>query len=247
METPNISMKAHTLRLRDTFALAFLTVTCLSITCRADTIKLGATSTGNYNNVGNGGSGPSYIAGRVTPPGDSVFRDFFAFDLTGVNDQISAATLRLSNPSGGYSSVDPTETFTLFDVTTPINTLLNAGHFLQATVFDDLGTGTSYGSVVMSPADNGNIVTITFNAAGLTALNGARGGQFAVGGSVTTLSGRTDNEFVFGFTGSTSNLTQQLVLTTVAAPEPGTVLTCSLGVLLAYAGRRRLTKHRLMP
>jgi hypothetical protein len=171
------------------------------------------TNSGWWSGVGGHDStNPNYVAGQFT---GTLARDYFVFNLAGVNQPITGATLRLNNPSGGYGSPDPTETFGLFDVSTPISTLIASGSG-RTDIYADLGTGTNYGSQTVSTADNGKIVSITLNAAGVAALNAAKGGQFAVGGALTTIVGTAD-QYLFGFSGSSTD-TRQLVLT-FGAPE----------------------------
>ncbi len=178
------------------------------------------------------------MAGQTGPVGARVFRNFFVFNLAGYTDPnpIGAAELRLFNPPNGYTSPNPTETYSLFDVTTPIPTLVatNTG---RTDIFADLGSGLSYGSRVVSAADNNRIVSVTLNAAAVAALNANRGGLFALGGALTTL-GPPGNEFVFGSSGLSIDV-RQLVLTPV--PEPATLMLLGTGVpvLLGYAWRRR--------
>ncbi|MGH7397885.1 MAG: PEP-CTERM sorting domain-containing protein, partial [Candidatus Rokuibacteriota bacterium] len=82
----------------------------------------------------------------------------------------------------GYSSPNPTETYRLFHVSTPAAEVGNVS--FSAAIFDDLGSGTSFGSVVIAPSDNGATIHIPLNGAGVTALNLAGGGELAVGGAV---------------------------------------------------------------
>jgi subtilisin family serine protease len=136
------------------------------------------------------------------------YRDFFVFDLSGVAQQIAAAELRVFNPYDGFFSPDPTETYSLFDVSTPLGSLEASGGG-QTAIFNDLGTGTNYGSQVVSPADNGQFVSVSLNSAGLAALNASLGGQTALGGALTSLSGEAD-QYLFGYSGQDS---RQLVIT----------------------------------
>jgi hypothetical protein len=68
-------------------------------------------------------------------------------------------------------------------VTTPISTLI-ADNFRATSIFSDLGSGTFFGSVIVSPSDNGTQINISLNADALTALRSAEGGDFAIGGSL---------------------------------------------------------------
>lgn len=185
-----------------------------------------ATDSGWYNDSGNhGSSNPNYIAGWR---GNIEYNNFFVFDLSSVTGTIVGAELRLENPTSGYESPDATETYSLFDVSTSIASLTAGGSGLTGT-FADLGSGTSYGSLVMSVSDNGTVVTISLNSAGIAALNAAAGGSIAIGGAVTTLTMTTNViENVFAFS-SNGTETKELVLTTI--PEPSSLALFGVGAL----------------
>jgi hypothetical protein len=174
-----------------------------------DTVTLNFVDSGWWDSTGfrdiNFG-GQNYIVGQYA---GLEYRDFFVFNLSGITDPIIGAQLRVFEPSGGRSSPDPTDTYSLFDVSTPIPTLRGSGTG-QVQIFNDLGTGVDLGSHVVSNSDNGQVVPIDFNDDGLSYLNAARGGQVALGGAITTIVGSGDR-YIFGGTGDPSN-TRQLVL-----------------------------------
>ncbi len=124
-------------------------------------------------------------------------RSFFVFDLSTVTDPrpVAAATLELvvgGVTQGGFGGID----YTLYDVTTPIPTLVAGGSGL-VSVYTDLGTGTAYSALTaVDPADAGNLKSIPLLAAGVAAVEAAKGGQLAIGGSPTGLSGN------FAFSGT---------------------------------------------
>lgn len=152
-------------------------------------------------------------------------RDFFVFDLSGITEDILSAELRLANPDLGFRSRDASETFTLFSVETAIPILIVGG---RAATYDDLGTGTIYGSTVATAASNGTTITISLNAAFLAAATAAGGGSIAVGGAITTLDGDPlTPEHLFAWTNDGDMSHTQLVITTV--PEPSTSLLIGAG------------------
>ena len=209
---------------------------------KAQVLTLEAIDSGWYDQSGNHlPENTIYFVGRVLPsPGE--FHNFFVFDLSGITLPILSAQLRLFHPTNGYNSPDPSETYTLFDVSTPIPTLVAGGTGLTG-VFADLGSGVSYGSGVFSAADVNSIVPIGLNAAALADLNGAAGGLFALGGAVTSLRPNPGpfptpvTESVFG-SASAAN-PRHLVLTLI--PEPGTLALLGSGtlILLGCGWRRR--------
>jgi hypothetical protein len=138
----------------------------------------------------------NYIAGVCGAPyycsnqSDVVYRDFFVFDLAGVQSNVASASLLLWNPEkidyyngDGYVSSRDTETFLLHEVHTSTTDLTQINSH-RVDVFDDLGSGAFYGERVMSAADNGTWVRVQLNATGLAALNGAAGSTLALGGSL---------------------------------------------------------------
>ncbi len=214
--------------------LTALIVAGMAAPSAAAPITLTATDGGWYNALGfHDPTNPNYIAGQNSL---LEFRDFFTFNLSSLAGMtVTSATLALTNPSSGYSSNSATETYTLFDVSTSAATLV-AGGIFQFNTFNDLGSGTSFGSRTVSSADNNTIVLTSFNAAGLNALNAGIGGAFAVGGAVTSLSGLSD-QFIFGFTGS-GNVRELRLNVEPVIPEPATLVLLGSGLLFGAAGAR---------
>ena len=132
---------------------------------------------------------------------------------------ITGATLQVLNPANGYASSDPTETYSVFDVSTPVVALQASGSG-RTDIFADLGTGNSFGTRAVSTVDNGQLVSVDLNSAAVSGLNFARGGAFAVGGALTTIVGSA-NQYIFGFS---STGTRQLVLN-LGQPEDWYKLT----------------------
>jgi hypothetical protein len=226
-----------------TFMLRLCVVCVLVAGVPARAATIDATDSGWYNVSGTHlAQIDNYIVGAGN---GTLYHNFFVFDLTGVTGLVVSASLELYNPDNalpalkGYISPDATETYTLYDVSTPIATVQasNVGAAGQA-VYNDLGSGVDFGQATVSAADNGSIVSIVLNAAGLDALNAALGGQFALGGALTTLGG-AGTEYVFGFSVGIGNpdVRRLVIETTSAVPEPALLLL--LGPAIAVALRRR--------
>src|SRR5262249_32162699 len=131
---------------------------------------------------------------------------------------IASARLGLFNPATGkpedgplgFESPDATETYMVFDVSTPIPELLATASG-RIEIFDDLGTGTAYGGQEVSAAHNGRLFGVDPNAAAVADILAHQGGRFAVGGAITPLARGDERELGFG--GGGGNTPRQLALT----------------------------------
>jgi hypothetical protein len=150
---------------------------------------------------------------------DSEQRNFFSFDLSSAC-QASGVTLQLTR----FDQFG-TLTYSLFDVSTAAATL-NTNDGASPTIFEDLGSGTSFGSFPVAAGAETDVLSFTLNAAGVAAFNAARGGFFSIGGSVAGASG-----YLFGFSGPPASGTQQLVVTCAA---PTTRAECQSGGWRTY-------------
>jgi len=152
-----------------------------------DTV-LDATNTGWYDQTGFSENAGNYIAGVCGSSdacvGDNLdANDYFVFDLSDVSGAITSAELSIGNPTSGYISPNPSETFNVWDVSTPISTLI-ASNTGQVGIYNDLGSGNLYGSTSVSLADDGNQVLVNLGAQALADIQAAEGNSFAVGGEV---------------------------------------------------------------
>jgi hypothetical protein len=203
---------------------------------RAATITLNAVDYGLYNELGQHvASSQGYVAGY---DGYYVYRNWFVFDLASVSGTIVSASLRLQTYYVNFYQ-HGTDTYTLFDVTTPIASLIAGGTGLVGT-FNDLGSGTTYGNRTYTYSDEFNVRDTALQAAGLNALQAAVGGQFALGGALTGPFSRGfgQHQNVFGSWGGVG---PQLVLDVepVPVPEPATLTLVGLGLAAAVVRRRR--------
>jgi len=223
-------------------ALASVALTIGAVHVYADTtVSFDASVQGIFTSWGQNNKGHNAGPGNVLCGRDTVtiFRNYFVFtlpsNLVPPGQQVLSATLTGKLPWRGYLSVDPTETWTLFDVSAanyPV--LIDEGTSItnRTDVFNDLGTGSDYGatsvSVANEPAPNtgpGLLVVPLTTPAFFNELN-ARipQGSIIIGGSITTLVGNSPQR-IFGFSGYEPGFggraTLSLTIGTASAPCPG--------------------------
>lgn len=162
-------------------------------------IEIDALDSGWYSDAGfHGPENFNYLVGECYLPQCSevvTFRNFFVFDLSNIDGEILTASLVIENPVGGYVSNDQSETWTIFEVTTPVSALITGGSGLT-DIYNDLGTGQMLGNFVVTPTSS--LVQIDYDQAGIEVLNATIGDHYAVGGAITTLDAEDNREWVFG-------------------------------------------------
>ncbi|MEM7401807.1 MAG: VPLPA-CTERM sorting domain-containing protein [Pseudomonadota bacterium] len=187
-------------------------------------------------------------------PAIEIARLYHIFDLSSITPgTITGATLKIPHGSRSYTSTtptgpgDPTESLSLFDVSSSTSDLRSnsLSPAMTDAIFNDLGTGTEFGSFVATEASNNTIEEIILNAAAIASLNAAAGGEWAIGGALTSFA---DGSTAFGaeqqiFKGSEDadvfNIASQLELTIVPIPAAAPLLMSGLGWLWLIAARKR--------
>jgi len=170
-------------------------------------------------------------------------RNYHVFDLAevSISQPIRSATLRIWADVGAYDSTAAFEVLGFFDVSTPAATLdaptsTNGG----AGVYDDLGTGLSYGSGNVTDVEQ-RYIEFALNQAAIDDIAAAVGvGAWSIGGALLSIDG-TNNGFserIFkNDSGTPSEPPAQLVL--IPVPEPVSALLAGSGSVLLLPGRRR--------
>jgi PEP-CTERM motif len=148
---------------------------------------LNAIETGWYSSNGNHSvTNQNYIVGDCSSCGSNPnFNNYFVFDLSNITAAITSADLSIGN-GNGYAA-GPLSTFSLFDVNTAIASLDVDRPNNDATgigIWNDLQGGTLLGTRgITNVVQNSQVVT-TLNSDAITALNRARGQQWAIGGTL---------------------------------------------------------------
>jgi hypothetical protein len=231
--------------IKATFA-CFIVFACLALSMAATTanaVAISYTDSGWWDSTGFSTdlSFSNYVAGtwQCNPPycdpaRPVLTRNFFVFDLDGVGT-VTSATLRLSTEASWAG------TYSIWDVDTAIPTLRAPG-LGNTAVFDDLGSGVSYGSIALTPTAivDGVIIEIELTAAALASINAKDGCDpapsvdclWAIGGSFDPV---IPGLFAFGNSGLG---VRELVYST-SVPEPTTALLLACGLVALGVRRRR--------
>lgn len=206
----------------------FAVILIISSFAHATTITLNQINRGWVNELGvcsghcplpNG----NYFTG-VT--GGLTYRSFYVFDLSDLNEIITAVEFQFSRNSLSAE-------YGLFDFTGNISDFDSAdydGGEPGLSNFNDLGAGTSYGEFVFN--DNSGVYDelafASFNANGVAALNNARGGKFAFGASILA------SGYLGSGSGGASHVTQLVLSTSTisnAVPAPASLWIFGLTLL----------------
>jgi hypothetical protein len=159
-----------------------------------------STARGSYLSTGAFGGTTSPVTGLV---GGTESRGFYLFDFSIIGGRTSlamtAATLNIdiclaafsSCGVDGYVSPNPAETIDVWDVTGTTSGIAAGTGGLAA--FTDLGSGTKFGSAVISSSSKGTTLSISLNSDGLSALTTAykNSGIFALGTALGPLPEQT--------------------------------------------------------
>lgn len=177
------------------------------------------------NNSGTGfGTTRNYFTG-TDGAGRPVFRGWAAFDIpTSVVG--NSATLRI-NTRGIFG--DPE--VTLWSLDLPVSGIIGARDATALNYFDDLGSGTQYGSRTFSTAEAEQSRDISLNASAWSAITAASGSVWGIGFSVPVASSAPGAPAIGVFAGSGNRV--QLLFSTVSTSSDitgtGTFLTSGLG------------------
>lgn len=143
---------------------------------------------GWYHNDGEHSSGnQNYICGQQND--GTLHHNFFAISLAnlssyGIVTPITSAELRIDRYTP--APLSGSQLYTLFNVTTSwalIDQSYSVGSSTGQSIFNDLGSGTNCGSVVVDKTLSGSpMVSVTINSAGISAINSSIGSVIIFGG-----------------------------------------------------------------
>ena len=108
--------------------------------------------------------------------------NFFAFDLREFGGGAVSASLSITSPyESGYGWMGLPVTYFLYDVSTPVGTLVDTDG-TSAAIYTDLGTGKLYASVPLTAYVSPLVIDLNSDA--IADINSAARGYFAVGGTL---------------------------------------------------------------
>lgn len=164
--------------------------------------------------------------------GWNSYRNFFAFDLSGVTGRVVSATLSIAGGNGKFSNMSNLAKFAVYDVSTKTSSLTSGTGGTAA--FADLGSGSLYGSTaVATPGWTGTMPTVSVALANAIGdINNALGNQFALGGT-------TSGGYLWGYSNGAQAATLSLTVAAVPVPAALPLMLLALGGMGVVARRRK--------
>ena len=116
-----------------------------------------------------------------------VYNSYYVFPLAGITASfVTSVSLVIAYEANATS--DPTETISLWDVTTPATTVENTAG-INPTIHGDLGSGMTYGTQTLTTAQLATDVTIPLNAQAALDVKAKLGTDFVIGVHLDTAPG----------------------------------------------------------
>lgn len=184
-------------------------------------VTLNVVDTGWYDATGlHNPSQENFFAGQQSS--GLRHNNFFVFSRPTLPRPVLSASLRVNAFS--VASPQATETYSMYYVSTAVDTLVAGGSGLTS-IYSDIGSGTFYGSKVFTNSDAGKIAAIPLNSSFRLYYTNNTTEKFAIGGTISTLDATNSNEYLFGGSSQGNfNTNVQLVLQ-IEAPVPPFIVT----------------------
>lgn len=130
----------------------------------------------------------NYIVGNpLSDATPQYLRDFFTFNIAGLGGKtVTGATLGVTNAVATSDSGQTHLQYSLWNVSTAAE-VLDITEGTSKAIYNDLGSGTSYGSYSVPVSFSSNPDTFALNANGIAAINAAiksGASDFSIGGSL---------------------------------------------------------------
>ncbi len=186
---------------------------------------------------------PNIVVGDST---NYLYRNFFTFDLSGLS--LAPDEVIVSASFSGFTHTIEVagglfETIEFFDVSTDAGTL-NYNVAANPTIYEDLGTGKSYGSRDFYASESNTNFSMALNDNAIADITTAQNGWFSIGGMLTTLDNSGQPEWVFAFSNEDVAPYKLDIETQISAvPLPAALPLYGAGLaVLGFVGWRKKRK-----
>lgn len=214
----------------------------VSLNANSATYINNAVDQGWYTSSGSSSGGnTSYIIGELN---GKIYRNWFAFDLSGINllagESIISASLTVVK--GSYFG-DAQEGWALTSIESNVSDLID-GTGDGLTIFNDLADGSAYGAATLTAAGGtGSLINVNLTGAdAITDIDSSLAsldGLFAIGGYLSTIDS-INQEVLFSGTGGPNFFKSVLTIETTVVPVPAAVWLFGSGLLgLVGLARRK--------